>query len=620
MQDDASRTPPVDPMVRLGRRLTPPISCAVLTLAVLLVWGRSIGFDFVWDDHEFIRKLQSIRSLRNVPAMFYDINAQASDGPKFRVFRPLRTLQYAILFRLGGGRQPNPRIFHAANVIWHLAAILLFYGCLRRLLSRPGDPAERNMRARAVALAAALGAAVHPLAAEVVCWCKSLDDLMAAVFTLAALLVLLRNAPLPRAYPWAVAFYALAVYSKVSAIPFLFVAPAVLYLVLQRPLREVAARTVPFAAVAAIYLFHRYGVLGRMEQIPPLSGSWIQTVIDTVATAPTYARLFLGAPPFCIDYAWWPRGASILSARVLGGIGLIVAGSAAAVVLLQRRRSRVAVTAGLGLLWTAVFFLPVSNIVPMMQYIAERFAYLPLYGVLLVFGAGVMLLSESPWRRVTGLVFCLPLVWGFAAFWRAGIWRDDLTLFFTSTQTCPSQRLRTNAVRSILELPYMAPAFKAIFPADKVDWERVDQTLTFLDEKFPNHPDLLTAKAIAALRRGRVRDAGRFIQKTLPAGGEFYTPWYALACIDLACADYEAAKRHVLEAFRRAPSHPNVLFLVVCYYKAVGNEDAARRMARRLPNPDVVIEVADHFLHELRTQQQAAAGLPGREHSSPPAR
>jgi len=94
-------------------------------LITVLFWGQTIRFDFVWDDHLFITKNTGIRSLKNIPAMFYSLDAQASETAP--LFRPLRTAHFAILRAATGKPLPQPWIFHSANVIWHaVAAMLLF--------------------------------------------------------------------------------------------------------------------------------------------------------------------------------------------------------------------------------------------------------------------------------------------------------------------------------------------------------------------------------------------------------------------------------------------------------------------------------------------------------------
>src|SRR5262245_25515200 len=107
-----------------SRRRAPYVLIALLTA---LVWGHSVKFGFVWDDQQFIEDLRSIRSLENVPSMFCSLDAQASMGDAFKVFRPLRTVHYAILYQLSGKAAPLPWLYHLSNVLWHATAAMLLY-------------------------------------------------------------------------------------------------------------------------------------------------------------------------------------------------------------------------------------------------------------------------------------------------------------------------------------------------------------------------------------------------------------------------------------------------------------------------------------------------------------
>ena len=166
--------------------------CALLVALVLLVWGQSLSFQFVWDDQFFIQDLKSIRSFASVPEMFYSLDAQSSYPEGFVLFRPLRTLHYAVLFALGGGGAAKPWLFHLANLFWHALATVLLYQVLILLFCNNSEDEEENRTARLVALLGAAAFAVHPVVSEVVCWAKSLDDLMATVFVLGSCYALLR--------------------------------------------------------------------------------------------------------------------------------------------------------------------------------------------------------------------------------------------------------------------------------------------------------------------------------------------------------------------------------------------------------------------------------------------
>src|SRR5690606_20560970 len=94
-------------------------------------------------------------------------------------WRPLRNLSYLIDKTLAG---QTPLLFHAGNIVWHLAAVLGFFRLCLLLGLSPW----------AAAFAGALFA-IHPAQSESVCWIKERDGLMSAAFLLWALVAGLKD-------------------------------------------------------------------------------------------------------------------------------------------------------------------------------------------------------------------------------------------------------------------------------------------------------------------------------------------------------------------------------------------------------------------------------------------
>lgn len=426
-----------------------------LFILVFGVWGHSITFDFVWDDQQFVIENSSIRSLKNVPAMFTDLSAQSSYPEGFKLFRPLRTVHYALLFFLGGGHEPVAWIFHLANVLWHAIACLLLYRASVLLFElAPSTPENLHW----AAFLTAAGFAVHPVAAEVVCWVKSLDDIMAAAFTFAALVQLLKGRGRWRSYAASLLFYVLALYSKISALPFAFLAGLV-FILMGYSWKRGLAMALPFLCAAGIFMVHRHWVIGQSSQHAPISGTYLQTLIDMFPVTPIYLRLILGIPPFCADYSYLKGGHEIVSGSVLGGGLLLLAGMIFCLRAWQTSRFRLAAWGGF---WLAFFMIPVSNLLPMMQYMAERFVYLPMAGWFwLLAVAGLGLIKRQMTWICLGFVI---LAWAGLAWQRSFIWKDSLTLFVTSSQDFPeARRIQNNAVAAVFGLPHI----REFFPMSK---------------------------------------------------------------------------------------------------------------------------------------------------------
>jgi tetratricopeptide (TPR) repeat protein len=429
---------------------SPRLCRAVIVLLAALVWGGTVKYDFVWDDHYFIVDNKAIGSLKNIPAMFYSRIAEASRPTDFPNFRPIRNVAYAVLFQLGGKATPQPWVFHLANVLGHAVAALLVFATASLLFLPAGEGPSRW-----AALLTGAAFAVHPAASEVVCWAKSLDDILAAIFVLAAARELLLWRGEKRRLAAALAFFAVAVYAKESAVPF-----AGLVFFLWRashklPWKRCALLTVPFLLVAAIYVAHREWVLGQAAQCAPISGSYGQTLLDTIPALTIYFRLLWGVPPFSLDYTDMRGHLRFFSLSVMTGLLLLLLWAAATWRSWRREGIR---AAAVGLLWLAFFLLPVSNLVPMMQYLAERFLYLPLIGWLLALGA---VWARAPRRLASlGLAAALFALWIPVSLAREAVWRDEVTLFVRGSLDNPAnKRLRENAVAAIFALPQMGSSF-----------------------------------------------------------------------------------------------------------------------------------------------------------------
>ncbi|NOY82417.1 MAG: tetratricopeptide repeat protein [Kiritimatiellaeota bacterium] len=574
----ASDAPPsTAPAARL---LHPPYSYVLIFLVALAFWGHTVRYEFVWDDRDFIERLESIRSLRNVPAMFLRLDAQSANPAELKVFRPLRTMVYAFLVFAGRTGRPKAWIFHLNNVLWHGLAAVLLCAVAGKLLRIGGqEDGERPMAERSVIpLIVGLGYVLHPVVSEVVCWAKGLDDIMAAVFTLAATLCLLSWPRRRGGYPLSLVFYILAVYSKVSAAPFFLFAPLLLW---RRGTtwRRAAAASLPFAAATALFLLHRHGVMGQTRQAAPLSGTMAQTLVDMLPVAARYARLLMGVPPFFIDYIYMKGGNPLWAPGVAAGVILVLAllwGSGRA--LATRRGAGI----GLGLAWTGLFLLPVSNLVPMMQYMAERFLYLPLAGWLLFLGDALQ--RKVVHRRMAaalGLgVLCL---WTAGAWQRSRLWKDNLTLFVLSVQNGPKcRRVENNVVAAALALPHMR---KALAPGvagevDSRDWERVFGTLDELQKLVPDNGGVYLAKGVAYARLGRRDEALENFRKAVELSPKDAMAWANLAAVHLGEGALEKARTELLRALARDAERVAVRRLLAEWYEKRGEPRNAARIYR----------------------------------------
>jgi tetratricopeptide (TPR) repeat protein len=556
---EQTQNPAISAASLLSAKWLPYLLLGVVTF---LLWGHTLKFGFVWDDNYFIKNLQVLRSWHRFPEIFYRLDAQSTMPKGFLLFRPVRTAIYAVLCHLGGKDTAQPWLYHLANVLWHGATAMILFSTLLRLVTQlRSDLGETQ--ARVWSFLTALAFVVHPVVSEVVCWAKSLDDILAAFFVLAALRELLDPLQRNARRWWALFYFALAIYSKESAVPFALLPLVISHVVYRLPWKQSLARTIPFLAVAFIYTLHRHFVIGRTSQIDPISGTYGQTLLDMLPVVPKYFRLLWGIGPFSIDYTYMKGGYPFLSGEVLAG--LLLLSTLVGVGVLAWRSSKTTLT-GFGLLWAALFLLPVSNLVPMMQYMAERFLYLPLIGWLIAFASLALLIPARKAILVgSSILLC---IWMGTASYRSWIWQDEFTLFVRTCMENPQTwRLRQNAMAAILELPPVrelmaydpAPTPNQQHSIPVATQREALDALSMGCRLFPKEPPMLSAYGICLAKCGLPQQALPLLENAaqLETTNVNHLVNLAKARVDLNQLD--AAKAVIDKATLMAPDDVNVL-------------------------------------------------------------
>ena len=170
-------------MIALSMQLTPGRRAALLTaFALLAVYGASIGYEFVYDDHvqiernPWLRDPDGFRLFLTHP--FWDFYRDRGTGPS-NYYRPFFGIVYSLTARAFG---LEPAAYHSVSVALHLAVALLVALGARKLA-----------RSDTAALAAGWLFAVYPPHAEAVSWVGGQADLLAALFGVLALFCYLRG-------------------------------------------------------------------------------------------------------------------------------------------------------------------------------------------------------------------------------------------------------------------------------------------------------------------------------------------------------------------------------------------------------------------------------------------
>jgi tetratricopeptide (TPR) repeat protein len=496
----------------------------VLVAAIaLLVFSGSLCGGFVLDDTRLIRDNPEIASPWRALAYFGAdyLWPHVVSG----YYRPLVHLTYSIDQVIGAGA---PLVFHVTNLALHAACSLLVLALFLELGA-----------SRAVALGGACLFAAHAVHTEAVVNLAGRNELLAAAFSLAALLAHARgDGRLRLAVP---AFFGAALLCKESAIAL----PLVIVLydwLFRRELpfstRRSAASAASLIAVALAYLALRSLALGgavlpmpsRMDN--PLSelDSPLR-VLNALAVAQRYLGLLIFPAVLRYDYslAQIPLLGSFHQPQAL----LVLAASAleigAAVWL--ARRSRLAAF-GLGL--AAASFAVVSNLaVPIGTILGERLLYFPSVGVCLLIALGAERLLQSRPRALAAGLLVLVALHGVRAAVRTAEWQTAERLYLADLPRSPNsarvqnnagfaEQLRGNHAAALqhfdraLEIdPFFRDAYRnaGISLLMVGDLEQATRVLRDELTRSPNDRELMRYLARALQRQGRLREADQVLAR-----------------------------------------------------------------------------------------------------------
>ncbi len=278
----------------------------VVALLILLTYGESLKFQFVWDDINFnivgnphINQKESSRfspfwqksyAKLYIPLTYTAWYLQAKlSRTLFPKYQPEDSLNTTDL---------NPAVFHAFNVIFHTINALLVALLTFRLFPQRGY---------LLALIAAALYAIHPLQIEVVAWITGFKDLLSTFFILLALIAWLhyRHTDKISSYGFSVIFFASALLSKPSAIILPFLLLAIDCLHLKIPIKKSLQSTERLFYVSILWIVFTK-ILQPDEQAYFTTPLWFRPFIALDAFC-FYIQKTLFPFPLCIDYGRNPQ-------------------------------------------------------------------------------------------------------------------------------------------------------------------------------------------------------------------------------------------------------------------------------------------------------------------------
>lgn len=330
----------------------------------------------------------------------------------------------------------NPFGYHLTSILLHAVNVVLVWLVVRALLG--GEAAGERPPHPLVPIVAALFFAVHPIVTEAVCEPSFREDLLAAAFTLGAVVLASRHVSGPgsdiRRGLGCAACCLLAVASKESGAAAPFVLAAWWWLA-QR--HDPPARGVGFWRLAiggglvavVVFLAARFllepspsRIFEARPEYP--GGSLAEALKVEPRILALYAQLVVCPVNLCADYG----GHSVRHLPLPAALAILAVLAAAGGIAAWRDRR---IAFGLALLLLPL--APVSNLVPIYRAAADRYLYLPLAGVACILAC----MLDSRWvrslerRQQAALLVALAAVAACAvgSLDRQRVWRSQLDLW-----------------------------------------------------------------------------------------------------------------------------------------------------------------------------------------------
>jgi tetratricopeptide (TPR) repeat protein len=447
---------------------------AVVAAAAIAPYLGILDAPFVFDDVKLVAENEHLRAGWEDPwsiVSTFDITSRRWEDEDLRPnYRPLRFLSYLLdygLTRLWFGEFPDARLppffFHLTNVLLHAVNALLVLALGRRLLLDLAREGDRRAAGFAAGMAC-LFFALHPLATEAVTYVSGRRDVLSTVFYLLALVVYCRPGPREEPGFGTTALVPLCLAAGLLTKEMAATLPGALLLLdwirgARWTRRRVAIHALAWG-VSASFIAVNLSVANVVAPAAPGGGEAV--LLTACRYVARYLGLILAPLGQSVDYSFdaippsrgWLEPPATLAALALvaaiagvGGLGLWRArrahrrlareGVEAAAAPARRLENAFPALLALGLLWFLGTLLPVLQIVPTAERFAERFAYLPAIGILIIAagGLGAVFRFRPRLARAAGAAICLLLL--AATVLRNRDWQSSLALWSSAVEAEP---------------------------------------------------------------------------------------------------------------------------------------------------------------------------------------
>ncbi|HOZ31025.1 MAG TPA: tetratricopeptide repeat protein [Bacteroidales bacterium] len=427
----------------------------IIFVFAFIIYANTLGHQYALDDkmtywkNEFVQNgisgIKDILTYDSMAGMFGKDSKELEGGR----YRPLSLITFAVEVELFGkettdlsAKAPfkgNPGLSHFINIILYCFSLLILYKVLLKLF-RDYKPKYWYL---SIPFIATMLFAAHPLHTEAVANIKGRDEILAFLFSVAALNSIInfvdknKKTELVNAF----IFMFLGSLSKEITITFIAVIPICIYFFRKEKVSKYIISVIPLIVGALLYLIIRQIVIGDQKAIeatmlmnnPFLEATIGQRYATVVLTLLIYLKLLIFPHPLTWDY--YPYHIPIVDWtdwRVILGLLLYVG---LAIVAIKGLKNKSIYSFGI-LIFAATLSITSNIFFNIGAFMSERFVYVSLLGFCVIIA---YLISEKLNQKIshlqkyrksaTTIMIVILLVFSVKTISRNQVWENNLSLF-----------------------------------------------------------------------------------------------------------------------------------------------------------------------------------------------
>jgi tetratricopeptide (TPR) repeat protein len=541
----------------------------------LLVYFNSLFNGFVGDDNGQILTNPAVHSITNIPILFRGSTQYLAQTQQFMglYYKPILSSTYTIIYSLFGA---NAFFFHFFQLLLHITNSVLVYLILKKYF--------RNTTSFVLSLLFLL----HPINNETVVYIANLQDVLFSFFGLLALKFLMEKKSLILIS----IMLLLSLLSKESGIIFFFILTYYYFLFSNQTKHKSLNFIASLAVVIFIYLFLRIVVGNIGLQTKYLYMAENATFIQRLFTIPSLVIYYLKTAffPVTIAFAWY----WVITNPTVANLGLpllliILVGIVLLLPLYFLRLQKPRRKEYIFFLFILIVSVAISmQIIPLDFTVADRWFYMPLFGLLGLLGICYesflgKLLQKKSLRK--GLLIILVLLFMFYIYkdvTRNTVWVNNLTLCGHDLQINPQSYLLqycyANELYNIKEYKLAEPhALKAVelYPKYFLAWDTLGMIYYSLGDRTAAQTAFTKTVALNDFGYGSDELALVLVYKNQPEEARYITRkylrfspnsgqlWYAQALANYKLGDKKDAVTDARKAYILEP----VPLLYKVYYR-----------------------------------------------------